>query len=36
MYEAKRQGRDRVAALLVPQPAPPRPAESERPASDVA
>jgi diguanylate cyclase (GGDEF)-like protein len=40
MYEAKQQGRDRVAALLVPHPAAPHPAESttrpERPASDVA
>ena len=36
MYEAKQQGRDRVAALLVPHPAPPCPADSDRPASDVA
>src|SRR3954471_18794963 len=37
MYEAKQQGRDRVAALLVPHPAPVRPAAlPDRPASDVA
>jgi diguanylate cyclase (GGDEF)-like protein len=37
MYEAKQQGRDRVAALLVPHPAPVRPAVvPESPASDVA
>jgi diguanylate cyclase (GGDEF)-like protein len=34
MYEAKQQGRDRVAALLVPHPAPVRPADV--PDSDVA
>jgi diguanylate cyclase (GGDEF)-like protein len=37
MYEAKQQGRDRVAALLVPHPAPVRPVgASDTPASDVA
>ncbi|WP_448624059.1 diguanylate cyclase [Geodermatophilus sp. URMC 64] len=38
MYEAKRQGRDRVAALLVPQPRPARAADpfADTPASDVA
>jgi diguanylate cyclase (GGDEF)-like protein len=40
MYEAKQQGRDRVAALLVPHPAPVGPADSaglpDPPASDVA
>jgi len=36
MYEAKQQGRDRVAALLIPHPAPARPATSDRPATDVA
>jgi hypothetical protein len=36
MYEAKQQGRDRVAALLIPHPAPARPADSDRPATDVA
>jgi diguanylate cyclase (GGDEF)-like protein len=34
MYEAKQQGRDRVAALLVPHPAPVRPADV--PNTDVA
>ena len=36
MYEAKQQGRDRVAALLIPHPAPARPVTSDRPATDVA
>jgi diguanylate cyclase (GGDEF)-like protein len=38
MYEAKRQGRDRVAALLIPQPRPARAPEpiSDTPVTDVA